>query len=54
VTYQTLAQSFHARAARHLSNAIGYANKGWASHSNGSIRKAIRCFKRALQLEGLS
>lgn len=48
---QTLSKRFHENAARHLSNAIGYANKGLASHCDGSMRKAMRNFKRAVEIE---
>ncbi len=49
--YLTVSQSIRANGERHLANAVGYAAKGNLNYSAGSMRKALRQFKRADELD---
>jgi hypothetical protein len=46
--YRTVEQSLRANGERHLANAVSYASRGLLAHSEGSLRKANRNFKRAV------
>lgn len=51
IRYLTMAESIKLNGERHLANAVGYASRGLFSHSDGSMRKAVRNFNRADDLE---
>jgi len=48
--YVTVEQAIWQNGERHLANAVGYASRGMMQHSDGSMRKALRNFRRAKEM----
>ena len=51
IKFLSTADSIRLDGERHLANSIGYASRGLFGYSDGSMRKAIRNFKRANHLD---
>lgn len=49
--YLAVADQLRANGERHLANAIGYASQSNFQYSDGSMRKALRHFKRADEID---
>lgn len=50
-SYVSVAQQIRNNAERHLANAVGYASRSNFSYCDGSMRKALRNFKRADEID---
>lgn len=49
--FMSVSDQIRANGERHLANAIGYASKSNFQYSDGSMRKALRHFKRADEID---